>query len=377
MMLYRKITDLPENVVKDNSAYATKEWYLSIKNDVNDIIFEFFGERDLILSHDIIRMIRDGDSDNLVNIAIKNRAEKLAKLTLIRNNLSYEKIYEAITAQYNPIWNVDGTETITYTRTNTGTVDTSGLNTGTVGTTGSNTGTVGTTGSNTGTVDTSGTDTGTVGTTGSNTGTVGTTGSNTGTVGTTGSNTGTVGTTGSNTGTVGTTETNTGTVENVIAYEGDNTDTTNHTGTVTTTDETTRTHTEAVSTFDSVDWNNTSRGLDENDGDITRTDNLTDDKTAHTEYDQTETRTDNLSHSETRTDNLLHSETRTDNLAHSESVENDLTEEYEETRTRGGNIGVTMTQQLIQAQIDLYDGLSFIEMVARDVVHAIALSVYS
>ena len=92
-------------------------------------------------------------------------------------------------------------------------------------------------------------------------------------------------------------------------------------------------------------------------GSNTRTDNLTD------------TRTDNLT--DTRTDNLA--EARTDNLSESISGSEGLTHSLHRT----GNIGVTSSQQLIQAQRDIALWNYFYEVVFPSIDKTLAIQTYT
>lgn len=82
-------------------------------------------------------------------------------------------------------------------------------------------------------------------------------------------------------------------------------------------------------------------------------------KSDNEDRDSTVTRTDNLAHAETRTDNLAHSETRTDNLSESNSgtrSEDETTIKsghLTHTLERGGNYGMTTTQQMITEEMEL------------------------
>lgn len=144
---------------------------------------------------------------------------------------------------------------------------------------------------------------------------------NTGTETNQGTNTGTVDTQGTDTGTVGTQGTDTGTQRNVKDNTG------------------TQKVDKGIYGFDSSGTSNSDTE--------TRTDNLSENNTRTDNLAHAETRTDNLAHAETRTDNLSNSNTRTDNLT--ESNEGSGTKEY--TLTKGGNLGVTTSQQMLESEI--------------------------
>lgn len=305
-----------KNFIPQLPPYDSDEWYLSIIPLIKDYLVEFFGERKILLSRRAMNVIREGGTYEDLLDQVTSDLRKNINLLFNANILKYRQMYEAMTVEYNPIWNVDGQETRHYTRDNTGTV----------GHIGSNTGTQSHSGSNTGTQSTSGSDTGTQSTSGSNTGTQGVSGTNS--------------------------------------------------GTQTTADATSVTSEHDVTTFDSQTYAHSDKTTDTHSGNITRTDNLGHSETRTDNLAHSETRTDNLAHSETRTDNLAHSDTRTDNLASSDTRTDNLKEEYTEVYDRHGNIGVTSSQSLVNQSLDLSDRLVFMDRVAVDIIHSIACSVY-
>ena len=241
----------------------------------------------------------------------------------------WQRMFNVLTMEYNPIWNVDATETETGSDSSTRTTD--------MLTTTRDSGTI--------------TDNRDIET--KNTGTQ----RNAGTVSNTGTerNAGTVDHTG--------TQRNAGTVENTGTQKNTGTSTND----ITIND--TRTHSEAG--FNSSTMSDTTKDVegatnqDKRTDDLTRTDALTE----ATDM----TRTDNLTESTdmTRTDNLLESTdmTRTDDLT--EKTDDDNTRTLNTTRTmaeggtvgdsgsrsrtliRQGNIGVTTTQQMIMQELEV------------------------
>lgn len=77
-----------------------------------------------------------------------------------------------------------------------------------------------------------------------------------------------------------------------------------------------------------------------------------------------ETNNDSNVKSGNETHNTITNNTRTDNLNEKET--------YSETKIRGGNIGVTMTQQLIEAERNVAD-FSFLDMVCKDIIREICV----
>lgn len=135
-----------QNFIPKTGFYNSTKWFNLVVGNIERITKEYFGERELFY-----------DNENNVNEYVKNSID----IMFCANSFNYEKIADAITAEYNPVWNVESKETLEYDRDNTGTQtnDTdnkgtqsySGTNTGTQGVSGSNTGTQGVSGSNTGT----------------------------------------------------------------------------------------------------------------------------------------------------------------------------------------------------------------------------------
>lgn len=77
----------------------------------------------------------------------------------------------------------------------------------------------------------------------------------------------------------------------------------------------------------------------------------------------------------TDTDTITHSDTGSNNLSYS-GRKNTNTKSGSMTRTRHGNIGVTMTQQLIDAEIELRNKWQFYNILIADVANELTLSIY-
>lgn len=131
---------------------------------------------------------------------------------------------------------------------------------------------------------------------------------------------------------------NTGTQGN----SGSSTSSGTNTGTQTNADTTGTTSTTSKTTYDSAVFKDTDKNVTTNSGNITRTDNLSNSQTS--------------SGSSTRTDNLK--------------------ETYTEDFTFGGNIGTTMTGQLIMDSLDANANNNFLEYVAHDIANAVTLQTY-
>lgn len=241
----------------------------------DDYIGNFSGDK--VVSPLVEKLL---DDDNELTDTALNR---LATTLYNKYGDGWQRAWDALQEEYDPLHNYDGVETYSETESVEGT----------------NTGTQGVSGTNTGTVVVANDDSESV------------SGTNTGTQSDSGST--------HNTGTQTNAGTNTGTQRTDDGLYG----------------------------FNSASASNdkTSTRTDNLQASGTRTDNLTE--------STSNTRTDNLAHSETTTrdneetttNNLAHSETRTDNLAHDE------TREREYTITKGGNLGVTTSQQMLESEL--------------------------
>lgn len=237
-----------DNLILAIPPFDSSEWYLSIAPMLQKNLFLKYSDRDVIETARIRHAMRDyadgkiteGQFRQIVVAEIQTRIQ----YELYAKNRAYTMMYRAIMEEFDPLWNVDGTETLTYTRDNTGTQT------------------------------------------------------------------------------------------NVHDEDGTNT------GTQTNTDTTSNTSTDSTTTYDSSTWKDTNKNVSSNSGAITRSDDL-----SHT-LDTTDTRTDAL------------------------------TETYTETKKRGGNIGVTKSQELLQSTLDVFGNLSFLDIVAHDIANVITCRTY-
>lgn len=134
-----------ENFIPKTGFYNSTKWFGLAVGNIERIVKEFFGNRELFLN---------GDN-------ITEQVKQSIDILFCANSFNYEKIADALTAEYNPVWNVESKETLEYNKDNTGTQTNDVDNTGTQSYSGSNTGTQSVQGSNTGTQGTQGTNTGT------------------------------------------------------------------------------------------------------------------------------------------------------------------------------------------------------------------------
>ena len=301
-MLDQRLSNfIDENIIPDNGIYSSRPWYISIQSYISTILKYNHGNR-YILEH----------FENKPN-AVSYLREMINAL-FIMNNDKYQKIFEALTAEFNPLWNVDGIETLTYVKDNTGTQRNDNISTNVTNINGTNTGTQQTRGTNTGSQSTSGSNTGNQTINGSNTG---------------------------------------------------NTETFDTTGNISTA---------SATTFDANNELETNATNSANSGSVKRVDNLADSTQRIDNLNHSETRTDNLSHSDTRTDNLAHTEKSTSSGSDDNLRTDNLKEEYTEVKERHGNIGVTKSTELIEDAVLLRLKYNFSEIVANDIVSFITYS---
>lgn len=333
----------------------TSAWYTSNKSLIKDHLLIYDGLRELVYPRSVI----------LTAIT----TELLCKKYML------DTLYATMNFDYNPIWNVDGTETLEFERHNTGTVG--------------NTGTTGETLSRTVDVDE----------------THGGTSANAHTGTTTTADTGTDTT--AHTGTDTTVEDYSDSITHggTVTTNHTGTDTTAHTGTVGVSENTDSTSTLSKTAYNDTSFVNAEKTVVDEDKDSTttynettqRTQNLSDAELINTvdETDKDVTTTRTLNTTDTRTLNTTEQTTHADTVTttnnltdtrdedtsetrsgtESNTRTDNLTETYEETKTRGGNIGVTSTQSLIQQEREVAR-FSFIEVVCKVITDAVCMGVY-
>ena len=245
------LKELNNNFIPASGYYSSREWYISIAGVIEKILRIRDGKREL---QDFVKLppftLPDAQYISDMTQAVKDNIDML----FIVNDESYARIYRALTEDYNPIWNVDGTETLVYTKDNTGK--------------------------------------------------------------------------------------QTNVVDHTGTQDIDNT----HSGSLTTTDTLESTTTTSKTTYNSAAFADTEK--------------------VHTVNGPTgqQQESDTRKFEMDRTDNLKDDATRTDNLK----------EEYSEIKKRGGNIGVTKSQELIESEIDLRLNAKFLEIVEHDILKQIA-----
>jgi len=316
-MMYR-INDLIDNVntvFPSMPEYQTEEWYQQIARHFDDVL-------ECDYWHRIINKLVEKDDF----ISLLNFVQKKIKLYLYTNEYKVSNLYDTTQFEYNPLWNVDGTETRELSREITG-EDTDTFNeTNTLARTGSDT----TSNSGYNELVKSGNDT----TTNSGytelvkTGNDSTSNSGYDEVVKSGSNTVTTSKTTMNSSTFYDTEK---TVEQPNLTERTNLNSTNQT------------------THNTTDRNNVN----------------TSSQTAYNTTDR-----NNLNSSE----QTSYNSTNTDSHTGTVSNEKSNTETLTETTTRQGNIGVTKTTELIESQRQIVN-FNFINYICHEIVNEFTILV--
>lgn len=103
-----KVKDLTKttlfNAANLNSTYNSDDWYLFVKNRIATLLYALHGNRELLPT-----ISDDADPDTT--------AQEEVDIVLYMNAYKYRHLWKLYTAEYNPLWNVDGTETTTTSRT--------------------------------------------------------------------------------------------------------------------------------------------------------------------------------------------------------------------------------------------------------------------
>lgn len=362
--------------------YLTEDWYTFLNSakveysgqtlyTIEQMIMQQYGHHN-ILEEYYENELYDGSLANCTDDQFNSYVENELKQAVIdlfnAKNVEYKKIYAMSTAEYNPLFNVDGTTIEVHSGTDTNT----------------NSGTDRTTLSGSDTVSHSGTDT----TSHSGYDTAAKTGTEA--TGRTGNDA--VALTGDDT--VKSTGTDT------VANTG--TDKKKNTGTQTSVDDNSNTITNKVAAFDSNSVVDDTESTTDYGKQNTRTDNLTEEYENHKTVDTTYGKQDKTTHNTTETTTYNSTETLTHNtndrseynssIATQRNTEDET--EYGKVEelahghvesmqhgerievTKRGNQGITMTQQMISAELDIAPRLNFLNVVAADIARELCESVY-
>lgn len=362
--------------------YLTEAWYTFINSakveysgqtlyTIEQIISQQYGHHN-ILEEYYEDEIYSGDisncNDNQFNSYVEDELKQAVIDLFNAKNVEYKKLYAMSIAEYNPLFNVDGTTIEVHSGTDTST------NSGTDRTalTGSDT----VSHSGTDTTSHSGYDTA------AKTGTEATARTGSDTIGLSGDDT--VKSTGTDS----------------VANTG--TDKKRNTGTLTSVDSNSDTITNKVSAFDSYSGVDDTESTTDYGKSNTRTDNLVEEYENHKTTDTTYGKQDKTTHNTTETttynstETLTHNTTDRTDFNSSIAMQRNTEDETEygkiETLTHGhveamqhgerieiskrGNQGITMTQQLISAELDIAPRLNFLNVVAADIARELCESVY-
>lgn len=121
-----KIKDIISNGLQipgNNNLYNSEPWFLFSKNHILKLLKRMYGNRELF---DEFILQDDGYVKSTADI-LDDVQEYIDDLFTV-NTWKYAHLYDIYVAEYNPIWNVDGTEQETVSRTtkNTGTQENKG-----------------------------------------------------------------------------------------------------------------------------------------------------------------------------------------------------------------------------------------------------------
>lgn len=362
--------------------YLNEDWYTFINSAkveysgstlyaIEQIISQQYGHHE-ILEEYYENEIYNGSIYNCNDNEFNNYVEDELKQAVIdlfnSKNVEYKKIYAMSIAEYNPLFNVDGTTTEVHSGTDTNT------NSGTDRT--ALTGTDTLTHSGTDTTSHSGYDTA------AKTGTEATARTGSDTIGLTGDDT--VKSTGTDS----------------VANTG--TDKKKNTGTLTSVDSNSDTITNKVSAFDSNSGVDDTESTTDYGKSNTRTDNLVEEyenhKTVNTTYGKQDKTTHNTTETTTynSTETLTHNTTDRTDFNSSISTQRNTSDATQygktETLTHGhveamqhgerievtkrGNQGITMTQTMLAAELDIAPRVNFLNIVALDIARELCETVY-
>jgi len=288
--------------------------------DANNLDLDYHGNHsgDKPVSPLVLKLMNVYESDDALKVA-------LSDVLYTKYNLTWSRLWDAINEEYNPLHNYDGTETVTETRN------------------------LSMTGSTTASATNTHTDSGTITDEGSTTNDVKHT------------STGTV--TDSGTTTTDSTHTNTGTVAHPVESSTTTTGQSNiygfNSNTAVPSDSSSGSSSSSI-TSDTITNNLTETDDVDGTSSNTRTNNLTD-------VDDAESTNRN-----TRTNNL----TVTDNGTESASSSTADTGTVTTTTTKGGNLGVTTSEQMLTQEFEFRAKYNFFDTVYKDIDKVLCLAIY-
>lgn len=114
-----------DNIIVPIPPFDSSEWFLSVAPMIKEHLLMKFSEREVVETPRTRRAWRDyADGRKTITEVHGEYVSEIVRRIqheLFSKNRPYEVIYKALTEEFNPLWNVDGVETLTYERKNTGT----------------------------------------------------------------------------------------------------------------------------------------------------------------------------------------------------------------------------------------------------------------
>ena len=96
------------NLTMIPSMLQNEEWFINIKDYIDETINLNYYDYEFLSK--LIRLSVKSEIESILLI------QRMVNNLFIRNNYKYKTIYNTTVLDYNPIWNVDGTETLETTR---------------------------------------------------------------------------------------------------------------------------------------------------------------------------------------------------------------------------------------------------------------------
>lgn len=110
-----------EFVPTDNETYNDDDWYTSIIDVLPRFIVKMFANRELIIEDFLIfENIEKWKNGEFLNDVLIEEIKDSIDVLFLTKQRAYEMMFNALNEEYNPLWNVDGTEELEYTKDNTG-----------------------------------------------------------------------------------------------------------------------------------------------------------------------------------------------------------------------------------------------------------------
>ncbi len=101
-MKLKELLNNPDFSVPFNNFYNSKPWYLLISADLIRMLKTWYGRRDVL--DDFLNRSGELEADGMEDI------QNCIDLALMANCWKYDHLYSIYSAEYNPIWNYEGSE---------------------------------------------------------------------------------------------------------------------------------------------------------------------------------------------------------------------------------------------------------------------------